>query len=190
MQGRGRSARHGRSATSSRYDAPQLNRELACADLPHCRAAALMPVSLVLAVAIVFAAGAISGLAGFGFALVAVPPLLLVFEPPTVVVLTKVLALATSWIVLLDSWRAIRWRTVAALLPWAMVSQFVGIAALSEFDAAGVKLLASAVVVGFAVLLLIGRAGGHPSIADRLWATPLAGTTSGVLSTSTGLSGP
>ncbi len=146
-----------------------------------------MDAEIVAAILIVAAAGAISGLAGFGFGLVSVPPLLLIFDPVTVVVLVKVLALATSWLILLDAWRAIRWRTLGLVLPPALLGQFGGIVLLRDLDAAAVKLIASAVVVGFALLLLCGISlpGAERPIADVV-----AGGVSGVLSTSTGLSGP
>ncbi len=143
--------------------------------------------TLVIAILIVVAAGAISGLAGFGFGLVSVPPLLLIFDPPTVVVLVKVLALATSWLILLDAWREIRWRTLPEILPTALLGQILGIVLLIYLDTAVLKLLASAVVVGFALLVLRGFASPG---ADRKIAGVVAGGTSGILSTSTGLSGP
>lgn len=146
-----------------------------------------MAESVIFAVAIVFAAGAISGLAGFGLGLVTVPPLLLIYEPTTVVVLVKVLALATGWIILLDTWSAIRWRMLRSLLPWAMTGQVAGLLLLARLDPDAVKFLAGAVVVGFAVLLLRGFTIHG---ADRSGATVVAGAVSGVLSTSTGLSGP
>jgi len=146
-----------------------------------------LTTQIVIAILIVGAAGAISGLAGFGFGLVSIPPLLLIFDPVTVVVLVKVLALATSWLILLDAWRAIRWRPLASILPPALLGQFGGIVLLRDLDAAALKLLASAVVVAFALLLLRGLAlpGAHHPAAGVV-----AGGLSGVLSTATGLSGP
>lgn len=99
----------------------------------------------------------------------------------------KVLALATSWLILLDAWRAIRWRPLALILPPALIGQFVGIVLLQDLDPETVKLLASAVVVAFALLLLRGLT--LPG-ADHPAASLIAGGSSGVLSTSTGLSGP
>lgn len=103
------------------------------------------------------------------------------------VVLVKVLALATAWLILLDAWRAIRWRSLAVILPPALLGQFAGIALLRQLDAAALKLLASAVVVAFALLLIRGLTlpgAHHPA------SSVLAGGLSGVLSTATGLSGP
>ena len=144
-------------------------------------------LTLVAAFAIVLTAGAISGLTGFGFALVSVPPLLLLFDPPTVVALGKVATLTAGWALIVDAWREIRVRDVLALLPWAFVGLAAGSALLTLLSAAYVKLLASAVVIGFALLLLRGE---RPRGGEAPWATAVAGLTSGTLATSVGLSGP
>jgi uncharacterized membrane protein YfcA len=98
-----------------------------------------------------------------------------------------VLALATSWLILLDTWREIRWRTLPEILPTALLGQVLGIILLRDLDTAALKLLASAVVVGFAMVVLRGFA---ISGAERKLGGLMAGGTSGILSTSTGLSGP
>ncbi len=142
---------------------------------------------LVAAIGIVVAAGAVSGFAGFGFALIAVPPLLLLFAPATVVAVTKVLNLSTSWVILAGEWEHLQRRTIAWLLPPAMLGLGAGYLVLRSVDPIAIKLLASSVVVAFALFLLSGYA--LPRIHSRR-ATWLTGLTSGVLSTSTGLSGP
>lgn len=139
------------------------------------------------ALAIVLVAGGVSGLAGFGFGLVAVPPLLLLFEPASVVTMTKVLTLATAWVILRGQRGRIHLRVVAGLVPWAVAGMVVGIAVLKLADPAAIKLLASVVVVLFALVLL---RGWHPRGVHSPAATALAGALSGTLSTSTGLSGP
>ncbi|MDQ3045151.1 MAG: sulfite exporter TauE/SafE family protein [Chloroflexota bacterium] len=144
----------------------------------------------VTALLIILAAGAISGLAGFGFGLTSVPLLLLIYDPAAVVTVTKVLTLTTSWVLLIDQWRTIQARTLLGLLPWAIAGMVGGIAMLSLLDAAVIKLLASVVIIGFAALLLrrVPRPGG--TRAHQPWATAVTGLSSGLLSTSTGLSGP
>ncbi len=147
----------------------------------------MLSLGLVVAVGIVLAAGGVSGFAGFGFSLVSVPLLLQIFDPATVVTLSTALGLATNWIIVLDSWREVRVRTVLALLPWACGGLVVGVEMLKLLDPVYLKLLAGLVVIGLAVLLLCGRA--LPG-ARTPWATALVGATSGALNTSTGLSGP
>jgi uncharacterized membrane protein YfcA len=141
----------------------------------------------VAAIAVVLLAGTIAGLAGFGFPLVSVPPLLLIYDPPTVVTLSIALTLATGWVVLLDTWREVHARTVLALVPWALVGVFAGAAMLRLLDAAYIKLLASAVVIAFTLVMIRGSIlpGAHSPVA-----TALAGTASGALNASTGIAGP
>jgi uncharacterized membrane protein YfcA len=147
---------------------------------------------VLAACAVVYTGGLVSGLTGFGFGLVTAPPLLLLYPPPVAVVLTKVLTLTTSWVILLDARRDIAWRTVLALLPSALCGLAAGVAILRLAEASTIRLVASSVVLGAVLLSLRDRYGpARPAQrAHRWWATMLAGLTSGILSTSTGLSGP
>ena len=142
---------------------------------------------LAVAVGIVLAAAVISGITGFGFGLVSVPALLMLYDPAAVLTITKVLTLTTSWIVIAHAWRQIKPRMIATVLPWAILGTFAGIQLLKLASEHAIKLIASAVVVGFAIILIRGlpqREWNHPLMA------PVAGLTSGAMSTSTGLSGP
>lgn len=149
---------------------------------------------VLAACAVVYTGGLVSGLTGFGFGLVTVPPLLLLFPPPVAVVLTKVLTLSTSWVILVDARRHISWRMVLSLFPSALCGLAAGVVVLRLAEAATIRLLASAVVLAAVLLSLPDRRGPeqtpHRGRAHRWWATVLAGFASGALSTSTGLSGP
>jgi uncharacterized membrane protein YfcA len=144
---------------------------------------------LGLAFAVVFLAGISTGLTGFGFALVTVPPLLLIYDPTTVVAVRFLLSLSGGWIPLLDSWRSTRIRVLLGLMPWACSGMYLGVRLLEELPIAWIKLLASVVAIAFALLLMHRRGGVSPGWESPL-ATALAGLTSGTLGTSTGLSGP
>ncbi|MGE3796767.1 MAG: sulfite exporter TauE/SafE family protein [Thermomicrobiales bacterium] len=146
-----------------------------------------MELHYLFAFVMVAVGAAVSGMAAFGFSLVIVPPLLLVFDPATVTTLVIVLTLVTRWLVLVDAWGAIRWRAVAVMAPTGFVGSFVGAWVLSELDDSYIKLMASAVVVVSALLLLRGRSipGAHASLSG-----PLAGFASGFLNTATGMAGP
>ena len=143
--------------------------------------------ALIAALAIVTLAGLIFGLTGFGFALVSVPVLLLVYDPATVVMLTLVLTLFTCAMVLFDAWRWLRLPVVLAMLPGAVLGLIGGSYVLLLASADTIKLIAGAVVVLFSALML----GGFrlPGAGHRL-APPVAGGASGLLATSTGLSSP
>lgn len=143
--------------------------------------------SLLVAALAAFLAGSVSGLTGFGLALIAVPLLLLVYEPATVVMLVSVLSIFINFAVVWDSWNDADRRLVLSLVPPASVGVFVGAEVLYYADPLYIRLGVGVVVVFSALLLLrevrIPGAGG--------WiGTVVAGSMSGLLSTSTGLAGP
>jgi uncharacterized membrane protein YfcA len=146
-----------------------------------------MSATLLIAMGIAFMGGTVSGLAGFGFGLVTVPLLLLLYPPATVTTVGSSLALASGWIVLLSTWRTVQVRTLGALIPGATIGVFLGTIVLRTVEPAFIKLIAGSVVILFALSILRGwriDAVHHPLAA------PLAGLASGTLSTSTGMSGP
>lgn len=144
-------------------------------------------MSIAIAVAVALVAGTVSGLTGFGFVLVSVTPLLLLFAPATVVPVALMLNFLVSAVVAAEARGAVAWRTVLALLPPACAGLYLGALALRALDAPALKLVVSVVVAGFALLLLTGL---RLPRAHSPWATAVAGLTSGALTTTTGLSGP
>ncbi|MGI9252444.1 MAG: sulfite exporter TauE/SafE family protein [Thermomicrobiales bacterium] len=142
---------------------------------------------LVEAMAIVLLAGTVSGLSGFGFGLVSVPLLLLVFDPPQVVLLGVALPLVTGWMTLSDPRRDIRWPTVASLLPTAVVGAAVGVRLLHVLPKGIIMLGSGSVVIVFALIVLFGW---MPPGMNHPGTTAAAGLASGTLLTSVGLSGP
>lgn len=146
-----------------------------------------MSETLMIAMLIALVGGIVSGLAGFGFGLVTVPLLLMLYPPATVTTIGSSLTLASGWIVLLSTWRTVQVRTLGALVPGATIGVLLGTVLLRALDPAYIKLIAGIVVILFAVSVLRGwriNAVHHPLAA------PLAGLASGTLSTSTGMSGP
>lgn len=148
-----------------------------------------MPVGweLIATTGIVLIAGVIVGLAGFGFALFAVPPLLFMHEPPVVVAMVNILGFSSGMVVLYGEWHEIRKSTLRALIPWALIGLVAGTAILRYVEGLYIKLLASVVVVVFSVYAASGLR--FPGV-NRPAATVIAGLSSGVLGTSAGLPGP
>jgi uncharacterized membrane protein YfcA len=146
-----------------------------------------LDATFVWAVLIVLVAAATSGLAGFGFSIISVSPLLALYDPATVIAINKILTLGTTWIVLVGAWHAISWRHLRRLVPLALVGLFVGVAVLKTVNPQAIKLAVGITVVLFAVLLLSGRIRPLPEAG---WMAPVAGFVSGVSSTSTAMSGP
>ncbi len=146
-----------------------------------------MSVAFVVALFAALLAGAVSGLTGFGLALISVPLLLFVYDPQTVVALTAVLSVFINLAVVWDSWGEAERRLVLVLLPPAFVGVFVGAEALAVVDPLYIRFGVGVLVVFSALLLL--REIKLPKAETRLGAVA-AGLTSGTLSTSTGLAGP
>lgn len=143
--------------------------------------------SLIAALLVALLAGGVSGLTGFGLALIAVPLLLFVYEPATVVVLVSVLSVFINVAVIWDSWHDADHGLVLSLVPPAAVGVFVGTEVLYYADPLYIRLGVGIVVVFSALLLL--REVRIPG-AEGWLGTVFAGSTSGMLSTSTGLAGP
>lgn len=146
-----------------------------------------MSALFVAAVVAVFVAGSVSGLAGFGFALVGVPLLLLVYDPVTVIAVNAFLAVFVNATVVLDARRSVEARTVVSLLLPASVGVVAGVELLRVLDPLYIRMAVGVVVVASA--LVLARDVRLPG-ADGRWASTVAGSLSGVLSTSTGLAGP
>lgn len=146
-----------------------------------------MSASLFVALSAAFLAGCISGLTGFGLALISVPLLLFVYDPTTVVALTAVLSVSINLAVVWDSWKDAEKRLVFALLVPALFGLAAGVEVLKAVSPVYIRLGVGMVVV-FSTLLLL-REIRLPG-AETRWGPVVAGSTSGALATSTGLAGP
>jgi uncharacterized membrane protein YfcA len=142
---------------------------------------------LAAAIAAATIGGIISGLTGFGFGLVVVPILLMLFPPPTVVVLSKGLGVSSGLPILWADWRIARARIIATLIFPALIGLLVGIWILTTSNPAVIKFAAGLTVIVFAMIVLRGFV--IPGIRSRI-APVVVGFTSGALGTSTGMPGP
>ncbi len=142
--------------------------------------------ALALTLAIALFGGIVSATAGFGFSLVAAPPLLLLYEPVQVTAMLLILTLATRWMLLTDTWRTTNARTIGAMLPTAWLGIGIGVLIVRTVDPDYIKLLASSVVIVAALLLM---RGWRPARAHHPAAGPFAGHLSGILSPTTGMDG-
>ncbi len=144
-------------------------------------------LTFVAALLIVLVAAAVSGLAGFGFSIVSVTPLLFFFEPGTTLAINKILTLGTTWIILIGIWHAISWPRLVRLVPFALVGLFGGVWLLTHLDGNTIRLAVAVMVMAFALILLSGVVREVP---EKSWMAPITGLVSGISSTSTGMSGP
>ena len=107
-------------------------------------------MTMVVMVLVVFLAGAISGLAGFGSAIVSVPVLMVLMPPKMVVPLVQLISSTIHVFVLADAWKALNLRRIWPLIVAGVSSVPLGTCILLLLDASTLRLL-----VGVTVVLII-----------------------------------
>jgi uncharacterized membrane protein YfcA len=147
----------------------------------------LLDTALIVAMFAALLAGLVTGLTGFGIAMISTPLLLFIYEPRTVVVLTVVFSMFITASVVWDSWHEARRRLALSLLIPALFGVVVGTVVLDAVDPDYIRLGIGAIVIFSAVLLV--RDFRLPG-AETRWGTLVAGSLSGALTTSTGLAAP
>lgn len=146
-----------------------------------------MDSTLVIAILVLAVTGIAVGTTGFGFALISVPPLLLLYPPQTVVAIIFGASLLPSVLVVASAWRQTDLRLVALLLPGALLGLLLGAQLLRLADPVILKLGAGLSVAVYALAMWRGH---RPTGMDGPWAASLAGVASGTLGAATGLTGP
>lgn len=141
---------------------------------------------MLLVVLVVLVAGIAQTVAGFGFALIAVPPLITVLEPDDVIVTISILALVNSTLVLNRTASHVPWRTVAFMFACSAVAMPFGLLVLILAPSDALRIAVGVTSVVMAIALATGMRFGGSGVTGRV----IAGATSGVLSTSTGMNGP
>jgi len=156
---------------------------LACL-LPYLTAD-LLVAAYILAAA--FAAGAMRGYSGFGFALAAVPLLTVPWPPCLAIPVVLVQEIVLSLALLPRIWSSIDRRSVFKLILGALIGTPVGVGVLSSLRPDLIRLgIGSLLLVFVWALWAPSRVQKPPSTLRAL----LAGTASGVLSGGTAMSGP
>ena len=85
-----------------------------------------MDSTLILASLVLVISGVAAGTTGFGFALIAVPPLLLLYPPQTVVLIIFGASLLPGLLVVANARRETDLRLVGLLLPGALLGLLLG----------------------------------------------------------------
>src|SRR6476620_3772291 len=91
--------------------------------------------TFIVAATVILGAAVLSGITGFGFGLVSVPPLLMLYPPAAVLAISKILTLSTSWIVIVHGWRQMKPKMILALFPFAVIGMFIGVRVLKHVSA-------------------------------------------------------
>ena len=134
--------------------------------------------------AVLATAAAVTAVSGFGFALVAIPPLALLSDARTAVVGAGVASVFLNVGMVQQGFRDVRWRVVGGLLLVAVVGMPVGLVLLKVLDDRGLGLLVAGSVLGCTIIVWLA-----PVVRGR-WAVAAGGLLAGVLTTATGTNGP
>lgn len=146
-----------------------------------------MSPELAVAIALLAAAAAfIQAISGFGFSLFIVPILALLIGPRDTVVLANLLSTFSNAVQSSRLFPSAEKRTAGVLMAASAAGMPLGLAILLRVDARPLQIgIAAAVIVSTLVLMRGVRLHSAGTVGDVL-----AGFTSGVLNTSTSMSGP
>jgi uncharacterized membrane protein YfcA len=141
---------------------------------------------VIFVVVVVLAATTAQTVAGFGFALVAVPLFAVVLDVRDAVVLTSLLGVLNNAILARTAWRHVPWPTVGPMLAGAMAGMPLGLMVLLYAPEDALRL-----AVGVATLAMAGALAAGLRIGERHLAGEVSvGLVSGLLNTSVGVNGP
>jgi uncharacterized membrane protein YfcA len=140
----------------------------------------------VAVAAIVAAAGIAQGLSGFGFSLVSIPLLALVVPVKAAIVGGAILGLVQSGQIVAREHGHVEWRSAAVLVAAAIVGMPIGLLVITRVPEEPLQVVIAVTVLVFTAVLWRRV---HLR-TDSLPAEVGVGFTSGMLSTSTGMSGP
>jgi uncharacterized membrane protein YfcA len=149
---------------------------------------------LPLAILATLAGSTLQSTTGFGFALVLAPAFFGVFDPTTALTTELVLGAALNLLILFTERRPrqIRGEPLITALGWALPGLVVGALILVALSKPTLQIAVGVAVVIAAAIQARARATGRHKRPDRdpPWTAPAVGFTTGVLSTTTGTSGP
>ena len=136
---------------------------------------------------IVTLAGTLQGITGFGFALISVPLLLLVYDPHTAVGINIMISIASLSLLTFRVRRVVLIPIVKNLFFGSLLGIPLGAYIFLHFDLHLLKLTISLVTVVFSMILISGLT--VKSATGRLWESTV-GSLSGFLTGSIGMPGP
>ena len=136
----------------------------------------------------VFTAGALQGITGFGFALIAVPLLLLVFDARMAIALNLLISFCTQLALSFRVRQGIIKPLLINLFQGSLLGLPLGLYIFLHFDVRTLKIIISILTIGFALLLL--QKNITLACPASQWVERLVGSLSGFLTTSVGIPGP
>jgi uncharacterized membrane protein YfcA len=145
----------------------------------------------VAAAAAVLAGGVLQSATGFGFAMLTSPLLLALIGPRQTVTTSCILGLLVSGILLAGEGRrpSVAGRDAALLVVFSIPGLALGAVAVRVLSVQALAIMMAVGVLGGLLVRVRTRRRARQRPIP-VWTAPIAGVTSGVLSTSTGISGP
>lgn len=141
---------------------------------------------LLIALAAIFVASFMQSITGFGLAIIATPLLLISYDAKLVVVILQFVALCSNSIQSVQLFKNINLKLVLYLTLGALIGQPLGLFIYGSVSNATLKLIVSAAILVFLVLMRFFNA----RIPENNRNSAITGFLSGVLATTTGMSGP
>jgi uncharacterized membrane protein YfcA len=142
---------------------------------------------LALASGFIFLAAIVRGYSGFGFSLLSITALSLIYPPAKVIPAIFLLEIAASLHLLPSIWKDVHWRSLAFLMAGALIGTPLGVYALANFPQAPMTLALACFVLLATALLWRGFAlKTMPSGAATLG----VGTATGLANGAFGMGGP
>ncbi len=142
---------------------------------------------LAFAIVIIFLAAIVRGFSGFGFSLLAISALSLIYTPAEIVPSIFMLELAASINLLPSIWKDIHWRSLGPLTFGCLIATPVGVWFLAHISPAPMQLALAIFVLMATGLLWMGFALKH--VPGNV-ASTLVGATSGLSNGAFGIGGP
>ena len=136
---------------------------------------------------VVFFAAFVRGVAGFGFALITAPTLLLILSPKSVVAINLLLGIPSSALLLSYAFRQVDLRKILPLAAGSLLGIPLGVYIIKVIAPSALKVLIGGLTVFFAIPLILGF--GAVFRREKL-VSGVSGFLSGILSSSTSLGGP
>lgn len=141
----------------------------------------------VFALTAIFLAAIVRGYSGFGFSLLSVTALSLIYPPAKIVPVIFILEIAASLHLLPSIWKDIHWKSLAPLILGCLVATPFGVFMLASFDARTMQLAMSAFVLAAVALMWAGHAMKQ---IPGMFASTAAGAASGLANGAFGIGGP
>ena len=144
-------------------------------------------IPLVLSSGVVFLAAIVRGYSGFGFALLAITALSLIYRTSEVVPAIFLLEIAASVHLVPTIWREVHWRSLLPLMAGALIGTPLGVHALANAPEAPMRLALALFVLAATILLWRGFSLKRMPNAP---ATVAVGTATGLANGAFGMGGP